>query len=103
MALEQNWVTAVATPQAGESREAALDRVTETFLAELRTSAPGAMKLIKGLVAYVETHTHEENVPEAKKVFAQSMLSDETQYGLGQFRQKKKPDWAAFAKQQSKL
>lgn len=73
--------------------EAELPQLVEQYLEELRTSAPGAMRVCKELVAYVHSHNHKENVEEAKQRFWQAMQGPEAKFGLQAFYKKQRPDW----------
>jgi len=75
-----------------------LDKLTKEYAAELLTSAPGAMTVIKNTVDYVCSHGHEENVQHVQQVFKATVHSQEAMYGMSCFVQKKQPDWTEFAK-----
>jgi len=90
-ALDMGFLTAVAKDNKDD-----FERLTQEYLNHLLSSAPDAMRMIKGLVQYELSHTHEENAVEAVKVFQASLMSEETKYGLKMFKEKKEPDWSNF-------
>lgn len=70
-----------------------LEQLTARYTAELLGSAPNAMRVCKELVAYVHSHTHEENVREAQERFWEAMKGPEVKYGLEAFYKRETPDW----------
>lgn len=81
--------------------EQEMHRVTQTYVEQLLTSAPNAMTVIKSLIKHVSSHGHSENVPYVRKVFSETVRSEEAMYGISCFMQKQQPDWTTF--QKSKL
>eukprot|EP01098_Paradermamoeba_levis_P002645 TRINITY_DN1306_c0_g1_i1.p1 TRINITY_DN1306_c0_g1~~TRINITY_DN1306_c0_g1_i1.p1 ORF type:complete len:302 (+),score=86.04 TRINITY_DN1306_c0_g1_i1:91-906(+) len=90
-ALEIGMISEVA------ENEEQLEKLTNHYLNELLSGGPTAMRKIKELSHYVSCHTHEENVEFAKKIFTQTVHSEEASYGISCFIQKTKPDWSQFA------
>lgn len=75
-----------------------MHRVTQSYVEQLLSSAPHGMSVIKSLVAHVASHSHQDNVPYVRKVFTQTVHSEEALYGISCFMQKQQPDWSAFLK-----
>ncbi len=75
---------------------AALDASVASYTNEFVEAAPGALATCKSLIEYVRTHSHEENVARAQKVFVACLSSGEMKEGLKAFREKRKPSWATI-------
>jgi len=85
------FVTEVAKDNADLVAKA--DKFIQYFL----TAAPGAIALCKNLIHHVLTHSHEQNVEEAKKVFVQCVKGPEMHEGVKAFKDKRKPSWVPGA------
>jgi len=80
-----------------------LDKATEELIAELLTSAPGAMRKIKKEIDFVATHSHDDNKKMVQPLFAEMIRDPEAMYGMSCYLQKQTPDWSDFLKEQAKL
>ena len=56
------------------------------------------MAHVKRTVAYVGSHSHEENLAKVKEVFAKTVHSEEALYGMSCFLQKQTPDWSTMSR-----
>jgi methylglutaconyl-CoA hydratase len=87
---------------------AALDAAVERYITLFRGNAPQAMADVKRLVACQGGGLPGAEDPsspalqEIRRVFNRMTSSEEAAYGIGEFMAKRRPDWAAFARQ-SKL
>lgn len=72
----------------------AVDALVPEYCAHLLASAPRASAACKRLVAFVDSHAHEDNVREARRVFAECVRGDEARYGTECFRARATPDWS---------
>jgi len=83
--------------------EQEMHRVTQTYVEHLLTSAQKAMSTVKSLIGFVSSHGHQDNVVYVKKVFSETVHSEEGLHGISCFMQKQQPDWTAFSLQKAKL
>ncbi len=75
-----------------------LDASVERLLAQLRSSGPHAIPVVKKLVADIaEAPLNEEVVAESARRMAEIRVTPEAQEGLSAFLEKRKPQWAATA------
>jgi methylglutaconyl-CoA hydratase len=73
---------------------AGLDAAVESYVQELRTSAPGAVAAAKALIAEVARRGPGEATTLTCEAIARRRVSDEGQEGLRAFLEKRKPGWA---------
>ena len=71
-----------------------LDREVESYLQELRSSAPGAVADVKRLVCSILENPPNEVRDVASRILARRRASDESRAGMKAFFEKKKPPWA---------
>lgn len=71
----------------------ALDRAVEDAVAQIRTSAPEAVRECKKLIAHVASHDLADAVPYTIEAIAARRVSNEGQAGMHAFLKKEKPPW----------
>ena len=74
---------------------AALDDQCATVLQQARAGAPGAIAATKQIINATAQLDGDDLVQFAAEQFADCMLGDEAQEGLGAFAEKRKPAWSA--------
>ena len=74
--------------------EADLDLAVDACVAELLTSAPGAIAEAKSLIGRVAHRLPAETADETAETIARRRVSDEGQQGMRGFLEKRKPEWA---------
>lgn len=75
--------------------EADLDRVVQTYVDELLSSAPGAIAGAKALVAAVAGRRPQDVASLTAETIARRRVSDEGQEGMRAFLDKRTPDWTS--------
>jgi len=74
--------------------EAVLDSLIESKMAEIRTSAPGAIAAAKRLIAEVSSRKLEDALEYAAEAIADARAGNEGQEGMKAFMERQKPPWA---------
>jgi methylglutaconyl-CoA hydratase len=75
------------------AHEAALDALVESKIAQILTSAPGAVAAAKELVFGVAARTLESSIDFAAEAIARSRAGAEGQSGMKAFLERQKPPW----------
>ena len=76
--------------------QAQLDSHVNKYVEQFKKAAPNALARIKELVKYVSENTRIDSRKKASEVFDWMMKSEEAQYGISSFLQKKEPNWKEF-------
>ena len=74
---------------------AALDIAIEETIAQIKTSAPEAVRECKKLIAHVASHDLIDSVPYTIEAIATRRVSEEGQSGMKAFLKKEKPPWTS--------
>jgi len=82
-----------------------LDNAVDKWVAILNQNGPTAMEKTKEHIRLITDGdcTHQENLNRAKRLFKEMVTSEEAQYGVSCFLEKKKPDWRTFMMNKAKL